>query len=74
MESVLPPFYRIRDLFLDAMIMVEALAIKWPATIVELLALSLGFQQKSSNGVFTGCVGALDGLLLLHGRECAGCL
>jgi DDE superfamily endonuclease len=57
-------FYRIRDLFLDAVITAEALSIRWPESIVELRALAAGFQAKSSNEVFTHCVGALDGMLV----------
>jgi hypothetical protein len=57
-------FYRIRNLFLDAVITAEALAIRWPESIVELRALAAGFQAKSSNQVFTHCVGAMDGMLV----------
>lgn len=58
-----PSYWRCRDLFLDAVIAADVLAIKWPTTMNELKEVALGFEMKSTNGVFTKCVGALDGMI-----------
>ena len=59
-------FYRIHDLFLDAVINSDndSLAIEWPDTEAKLRPVALAFQAKSENNVFTKCVGAMDGMLV----------
>ena len=57
-------FYRIRDMFLDAVIYAEALQITWPKDQQELDDLARGFKQKSTHSLFRYCVGALDGILI----------
>jgi hypothetical protein len=55
--------YRCRDMFLDAVIGCPELDIKLPTTVGEMDKVRLGFARKSHNGIFKGCVGALDGYL-----------
>jgi hypothetical protein len=56
--------YRIRNLFLDAVMDCDALAIKFPETVDELTDQALRFASKSSADIIRGCVGAIDGILI----------
>lgn len=59
-------FYRIRDVFLTAVMRSDNrdLAIQWPENEAQIRALAQGFQARSSNNVFTKCIGAIDGMLV----------
>jgi len=56
---------RCRDLFIDAALDAEDLAVKLPNAEdpEELKELADWFRRKSSNGVMQGCLGCIDGLL-----------
>ena len=56
--------YRIRNLFLDAVMDCDALAIKFPETVDELTDQARRFASKSSADIIRGCVGAIDGILI----------
>jgi hypothetical protein len=55
--------YRCRDIFMNAVLKANELNIVFPSTPEEQKRVAEGFQKKSSNGVHTGCIGAIDGLL-----------
>lgn len=57
-----PTVYRLRDIFLDAILACDALEIRFPHTPEELENIRKQFTAKSSNKVMQGCVGAMDGL------------
>ena len=54
--------YRLRDIFLDAVLACDALEISFPDTPEELENNRKRFEAKSTNKVMRGCVGAMDGL------------
>ena len=59
------PVYRVRDIFIDAVLSCPALDIKFPTSNEELAG---GCEEgvlllKSTDGVMRGCVGAMDSLL-----------
>ena len=56
-------YYRIQDIFLDAVLKCEELDIRFPDTAEELESVRVRFESKSTNRVIQGCVGAIDGLL-----------
>jgi hypothetical protein len=56
--------YRIRTLFLDAVMDCDNLAIKFPETVDELEEQARCFASKSSADIILGCVGAIDGILI----------
>jgi hypothetical protein len=56
--------YRIRNLFLDAVMDCDALAIKFPETVDELKEQARRFASKSSADIILGCVSAFDGILI----------
>jgi hypothetical protein len=59
-----PSVYRIKDMFLDAVIGTRALDVDWPDTAEKCWALAQGFKNISSHGVMDKVVGALDGILI----------
>jgi hypothetical protein len=54
--------YRLKDIFLDAVLACNALEIRFPDTPEELENICKRFEAKSTNTVMRGCVGAMDGL------------
>ncbi len=58
-------FYRLLWMGLNALNSSEALQIKLPSTQAELKSVYNGFASKSTESIMEGCVGALDGFLLL---------
>jgi hypothetical protein len=56
--------YRCIAMFMNAVLEAEELDLKFPETIEEVTEAAVRFQHKSSNGVMTGCVGCLDGILI----------
>jgi hypothetical protein len=56
--------YRNRNLFLDAVMDCDALAIKFPETVDELTDQARRFASKSSADIIRGCVGPTDGILI----------
>jgi len=61
----MPTFFRLLKKGLHAIVSCEELQMKLPTMVNELDELAEGFKNKSTEGVMSGCVGALDGLLLL---------
>jgi hypothetical protein len=59
-----PSVYRCRDMFIDAVLAAQELDLKFPETLEEVYKAAIRFKQKSSNGVMSGCVGCLDGILI----------
>jgi hypothetical protein len=57
-------YYHICNLFLDAVMDCDALAIKFPETVDELKDQALRFASKISADIIRGCVGAIDGILI----------
>ena len=55
--------YRCRDIFVRSVLECEELQIRMPETDAEWEEVRRGFENKSTNGLITGCVGALDGFL-----------
>ena len=45
--------------------MCDLLKIKFPTSAAEIYSVQAGFCSISSNKVITGCVGAIDGLLVV---------
>ena len=63
--EVVPSFYRIVHLCMDAILICPQLAFpSFPSTDAEIRAASTEFRSLSSNGVIDGCVGCIDGLLM----------
>ncbi len=60
-----PTFFRLLKKGLYAILHCEELQFQLPTTKEELDELAEGFKFKSTEGIMAGCVGALDGLLLL---------
>ena len=60
-----PSFYRLLWLCLNALNSCDELKIQLPATHEEPEPVYNGFAAKSTDSVMAGCVGALDGFLLL---------
>ena len=57
--------YRIRNLFLDAVLDCDNLAIKFPESVDELNEQARRrFASKSSGETILGCVGAIDGIII----------
>jgi hypothetical protein len=58
-------FYRLRDLFIDAICDCKELDIKLPnlSDPNDIDRIRRQFEEKSSNGIMRGCVGAVDGML-----------
>ena len=56
--------YRLRDMFLDAVIDCKALQIRFPTTEAEICDAARRFQSRSSEEVMRGCIGAIDGILI----------
>jgi hypothetical protein len=56
--------YRLRDIFLNAVIDVDDLAVDWPDSPERCWVLAQGFKNLSSHGVMDKVVGALDGVLI----------
>ena len=59
-------FYRIQDMFIDAVIACEdhSMAIEWPTTEMKLRSLAREFAEKSDGDCIRMCVGAIDGMLV----------
>jgi DDE superfamily endonuclease len=57
-------FYRVMDRCARAILDCDALAYSFPTTPEEIKELAEGFEYISTNKFITGCVGAVDGLLL----------
>jgi len=57
----MPTFFRLLKKGLHAIVSCEELQMKLPTTVNELDELAEGFKNKSTEGVMSGCVGALDG-------------
>jgi hypothetical protein len=60
-----PTFFRLLKKGIRAISSCRELALKLPTKLDELEELAEGFKFKSTEGIMFGCVGALDGLLLL---------
>ncbi len=60
-----PTFFCLLWLGLNAVNSCNELKIKLPQTEKELEEVRDGFMKKSTEGVMSGCVGALDGLLFM---------
>jgi hypothetical protein len=60
-----PTFFRLLRKCLFAIINCRKLQIRLPETLEELETIRKGFEEKSTDGVMSGCVGALDGYLHL---------
>ena len=60
--------YRCRDLFLEAVLNCDYLKIIFPKTRSDLVKLAIAFEQKSTEGLIRGCVGAIDGFLATISR------
>jgi hypothetical protein len=60
----MPSCYRLRDMILDALISADGLKITWPSSSEQLNHLARGFEQKSTHGVLSKCVGAIDDILV----------
>ena len=56
-------FYQSVDQVMEAIIGITDLRISFPSTNEEALKVVEGFRDKSTNGLFDGCVGAIDGWL-----------
>jgi hypothetical protein len=56
-------FYTIIYRVMDAICSNDALRMKFPSTQQEIIEARQGFQSISTNGILTGCVGAIDGWL-----------
>lgn len=57
-------FYRVVHICIDAVLLCKDLSIDFPQTEEELQAKADAFKAISSHGVFEGCVGCIDGLLM----------
>jgi hypothetical protein len=57
--------YKHRLLFIQAVNICDLLKVKFPTFAVEICSVQAGFCNISSNSVLTGCVGAIDGLLVV---------
>ena len=57
--------YKHRLLFIRAVNMCDLLKLKFPTSAAEICTVQAGFCNISSNSVITGCVGAIDGLLVV---------
>jgi hypothetical protein len=57
-------YYRIQDIFIDAVLTCDDLDICFPDFAEDLESVRVRFESKSTNLVFRGCVGAMDGLLV----------
>jgi hypothetical protein len=57
--------FRLRDMFLDAVLECSALEIRFPDTPEEIEKVRWQFEAKSTDKVMRGCVGAMDGMLAL---------
>ena len=55
---------RCRNMFMDAVLESSDLDFKFPQTMEEVTEAAMRFQEKSSNGAMTGCVGCVDGILI----------
>ena len=53
--------YVVRELFINAVLSCPDLDICFPSNLMELNATANGFSRKSSEPIFCGCVGAIDG-------------
>lgn len=60
-----PSFYRLLHLGLDAVLKAPELQIKLPQTERELNSAALEWQKGSTKGVIDGCVGCIDGYVLI---------
>ena len=60
-----PSFFRLMWCCIDAIISCPALSIDLPTKKEDLLRLQAGFKDISTDGVIMGCVGAINGFLLL---------
>ncbi len=60
-----PTFFRLLRKGLVAIVRCKKLQIRLPSSMDEMDAVHQGFEQKSMERVMSGCVGALDGYLLL---------
>lgn len=60
-----PTFFRLLKKGLYAVLNCKELEFQLPTTKEELDELAEGFKCKSTEGIMAGCIGALDGLLLL---------
>jgi hypothetical protein len=56
-------FFAVVNRVIDAICSTDALRLKFPTTGAEIYTARKGFQNISSNGILTGCVGAIDGWL-----------
>ena len=55
--------FRLRTLFIDAVLECESLDIVFPDTTNKIMEASQKFRTISSDGIMRGCVIAIDGLL-----------
>jgi len=60
-----PTFFRLLRKCLSAIINCKKLQMRLPESLEELEAVRKGFEEKSTEGVMSGCIGALDGYLHL---------
>src|SRR5688500_10454447 len=58
-------FYAIKDQILKAIIREPSLQMHFPSNEEEYKATSIAFQSRSYNGLISGCVGCVDGWLIL---------
>ena len=56
-------FYRIIYEVMNAIITVQDLQITFPSNTSEAITVANKFRQRSSNGILSGCIGAIDGWL-----------
>ena len=57
--------YKHRILFIQAVSMCDLLKLKFPTSAAEICSVQAGFCNISSNSVITGCVGAINGVLVV---------
>jgi hypothetical protein len=63
-----PSIFRLQDLFIDAVLECKDMDIVFPESPEEIRQAALKFQQKSTDGIMRGCVGAIDGMLAVIKR------
>ena len=56
-------FYRIIYEVMKAIIEIPQLKIRFPSNTTEAMKVAKGFRQRSTNGLLSGCIGAIDGWL-----------
>ena len=68
--------YIVRELFIKAVLSCPDLDVNFPTNQVELHETAMGFSRKTSEPIFSGCVGAIDGFFapmeMPSVKDCAG--